>query len=279
MDPVAAYGAGGPFLYPLPAAIAALPLAGLQVAAAASAFVGISAALLAYGLTASGWLRLTAMLSPPFLFSVQTANWPPLLVASALLPALGWLAAAKPNLGVVSLAYRPSRIALGGIVLLTVVSLLVNPGWPAEWLAHVRRQPISHLPALFWPFGAVGLLGLLRWRTAEGRALAALTVVPTATLPYDWLLLWLCARTGLETVVFTVVGWLAWTALLATGPNNLVEPWTRGHLILSLGWILPAAILVLRRRNDGVVPKVVERASVWLPHWLRGRPTVADVTD
>ena len=276
MDPLAAYGVAGPFLYPLPAAFAALPFAGLEVSVAASVFVGVSATLFAYGLSAAGWWRLTAMVSPPFLFSVQTANWPPVLAASALLPALGWLAVVKPNLGVVSLVYAPSRLAFGGIGVIVVVSLLLRPGWPVEWLGHIGEQPIQHYPALFWPLGVVGLAGLFRWRTREGRALAALTVVPTATLPYDWLLLWLCARSGLETAALTAVAWGTWLTLLATGPHNLADAWTVGHLLLSLGWILPAAVIVLKRPNVGAVPSMIERALVRLPAWVRGRPASAE---
>jgi hypothetical protein len=272
MDPSAAYGAGGPFLYPLTAALAVLPLAALSVNTAATIFVGLGAALLAYALTARSWIRLLALASPPFLFSVQTANWPPLIAAAALLPPLRWLAAAKPNTGLVSFAYAPTRAATISILLFLGISLLVLPGWPLAWLDHLARQPVSHISAVMWPAGALGLLGLLRWRTPEGRALFALTIVPTASLPYDWVSILLCARSDRETIALTVALWAGWLAVVLTAPNRIDVAWTRGHLLLALGWILPATFVVLRHPNCGDLPVSLERASRWLPRGLRGTP-------
>jgi hypothetical protein len=189
------------------------------------------------------------LVAPPFYWSIKTANWPVLLVAAAVTPRAGWLGALKPNLGLVVLAYRPERATfIGGLVLL-VGSLLASPAWPAEWLTHVKAQPVDHLSAIFWPAGAIGLLGILRWRTPEGRSLLALSLTPTASLPYDWLMLWLVCRTGREFVALTVASWFTWLAVLATAPHDLTRAWTAGHFILAVGWLGTAAAIVLRRRN------------------------------
>jgi hypothetical protein len=242
-------------------------------------FVGAGVALFAYAFSARGWMRLLALVSPPFLFSIQTANWPPLIASAALLPGLGWLVATKPNLGLVALAHAPRRATILGAIAFAVLAVVIAPTWPMGWIEHLRRQPVSHLPALAWPAGFVGLLGLLRWRTPEGRALAAMTVVPTASLPYDWVMILLCARTSRDTVALTAALWAGWLLLLMTAPNRLDIAWTRGHLLLSLAWLIPAAAIVLRHPNRGDVPAAVERATRWLPRGIRGVPeTSADVS-
>src|SRR5262245_21351100 len=100
------------------------------------------------------------------------------MVAAALLPACGFLAAGKANLGLEALAYRPNKWAIGGFVAFVVLSLIVMPTWPYEMLHQVapaapaggpppRRAP--HTPPVLWLGGALGLLGALRWREPRGR--------------------------------------------------------------------------------------------------------------
>jgi len=263
-------GAAGAFLYPLPTAIVAMPFSGLAPHYAGAAFAGVSAAILSYALAADGWWRLLALMSPAFLLSFSVANWPPLLLASALLPGLGWLAAAKPNLGLVAFAYRPRWSTVIGVAVLVAVSLLLLPTWPAGWLSHVARQEISHPPTVAWPLGAIGLAGLLRWRTPEGRALAAFTLVPVSVFPYDHLMLWLVPRTFREALFLT---WTAWLTAPAVLGFNAEASHTTLLLIqggITLGTVVPAAFLVLRHPNVGPAPAWVERLVAGLPKWARG---------
>jgi hypothetical protein len=263
-------GAAGAFLYPVPAAVAAVPFAGLAPSLAAAAFVGLSSALLAYALTARGWWRLLTLASPAFLLSFSVANWPPLLAASALLPWLGWLAAAKPNLGLVAFAYQPrwaTVIGVGGVVL---ISLIWVPNWPAGWLSHVAQQEIAHPPTFAWPLGAIGLAGLLRWRTPEGRLLAAFTLVPVSVFPYDHLMLWLIPRSFREALFLTWTAWLTAPAVLGFNAEQ-----SRMTLLLiqggiTLGTVVPAAFLVLRHPNVGPAPARLERLVAGWPRWARG---------
>src|SRR5688572_13368067 len=96
------------YLYPLPNAVAAMPFAFLPEYAAGGVFFGVSSALLAYGATSQDWWRLGMFASAPFVVALWSVQWSPLLVASALLPWLGWLAPVKPNLGLAAFAYHPS---------------------------------------------------------------------------------------------------------------------------------------------------------------------------
>lgn len=263
-------GAAGAFLYPLPAALAAIPFAQLAPQYAGAAFVGVSGALLAYALAADGWWRLLALMSPAFLLSFSVANWPPVLAASALLPWLGWLAAAKPNLGLVAFAYQPRWSTVLGVLAILGVSFLWLPHWPAGWLSHIARQEISHPPTFAWPLGAIGLAGLLRWRTREGRLLAAFALVPVSVFPYDHLLLWLIPRSFREALLLT---WTAWLTAPAVLGFNAEQSTTTLLLIqggITLGTVVPAAFLVLRHPNVGAVPAWIERLVAGWPKWARG---------
>jgi hypothetical protein len=278
--PHASYTLGGPFLYPLPTAMLVLPLAQFSVRTAGAIFTSISVGLLAFALTSRAYWPLLMLLSAPFFLALWNVQWSMLLVAASLLPGIGWLGVAKPNLGLVVFAHRPRwSTALGAIVLL-VAGLAINVEWPHEWIEHLGQQPSPHPPALLWPFGFVGLVGLLRWRTPEGRVLAAMTLAPSSAWFYDQLFLMLVARSWKQSVVLGLVSWVAFVLVLATqAPINLIDPErARGvQRILVLGMYLPAAILVLRRPNAGAVPEWMERIIAKWPAVLRGRPTDAAV--
>lgn len=263
-------GAAGAFLYPLPAAVAAVPFAGLAPQWAGAAFIGASTALLAYGLSEKGWWRLLALMSPAFLLAFSVANWPPILVASALIPGLGWLAAVKPNLGLVLFAYRPRWSTVIGVVIVLAVSFVWLPQWPAGWLSHVSRQEISHPPVFLWPLGAIGFAGLLRWRTPEGRVLAAFALVPVSVFPYDHLLLWLIPRNMREALLLTWAAWLTTPAILGFNAEQSTATLLLIQAGISLGTVVPAAYLVLRHPNVGPVPAWIERVVAGWPKWVRG---------
>ena len=182
MTPSAAYGVGGPFLYPYWTALAVAPFRLLHdPRVAAAVFEGLSSAILSYIVTARGWLMLALFLSAPFYWSLQTANWPPLLLAAALGRGTAWLGAVKPNLGAVVLAYRPEKATFIGGAVLMAASLAISPGWPLEWLAHIRAQPVQHIPTVQWPDSTLKLHRALRWRTRMA-ARSAASICPAAAM-------------------------------------------------------------------------------------------------
>jgi hypothetical protein len=232
------YATHPPFLYPLPAAVLALPLTVFSEHVATKGATALCAGVLAYLLPAH---RLPALLSVPFVLGVYFAN--PFSMLALL--GFGWVAAAKPNIGGVALAVKPRWRDIGIAVAVTLVSFVLFPTWPAHWYASLHRQIAPHFPPVVWPLGAIGLLGLLRWRTEEGRALAAVTLLPSSAVPYDLLTLYLCARTWRDSWALTALGWIVWFVLLATAPHDLVRAWTAGHLIMALGVLVPVAVMVL----------------------------------
>jgi hypothetical protein len=270
MPRVPVYAAAGPFPYPLTSALIAAPFAYLAPPAAGGAFIGISFAVLAFALTRERYWPLVTFLSAPLVLTLTTVQWSPLLLAAVLLPGLGWLGAAKPNLGLVAFVLRPQRSAvIGGLALVAMAFWLV-PRWPLEWLQHLRLATLTYRPVVMWPLGAVGLVGLLRWRTFEGRALAAMTLVPLAPFHYDHLFLWLVPKTWRESLVLSVCSWVSVIVMLATTPHDLTRDPRLVQGILAVGMYLPAAVMVLRSPNAGRVPERVERLVRGWPGWLRG---------
>jgi hypothetical protein len=233
-----------PLLYPLPAAIVALPFAPLGPALAGTLFVGLGAALLAFGLTRDreGVAKLPLFASAPFCMAAVLAQWAPLMTAAALLPALQVLAPAKPNLGLVAWLWRPSwRGALAG-VLLVAVTLIIHPAWPAEWRAALATAPRYRGPALSLG-GAFLLIAIVKWRLREGRLFLAMAVVPQLTLFYDQLPLWLIPSTAWRSVALSALSWVAWAQWYpyraATSSVAAARPW--------IVWLIyvPALLLVL----------------------------------
>jgi hypothetical protein len=264
MPRVPTYAASGPFPYPLTSALIAIPFAGLTPAVAGGVFIGISFGLLAFALTRKAYWPLLTFLSAPLVLTLTTVQWSPLLLASLLLPGLGWLGAAKPNLGLVAFVLRPRWSTVVGGLLLVAVAFVLVPRWPMEWLAHLRLATLTYRPVVMWPLGAVGLLGLLRWRTEEGRVLLAMTLVPLAPFHYDHLFLWLVPRNWRQSLALSVCSWISVIAMLATTPHDLTRDPRLVQAFIAAGMYLPAAVMVLMSPNEeGGGRKEANSAGFW----------------
>jgi hypothetical protein len=231
-------------LYPLPSVLVVTPLVRLSPVMGAAVFAGAGVLALVYGLLRRrGWLGLTMLLSPSFFLGWFYLQWSPLIVAGALLPWLGGFGVCKPNLEPAPFAYRPSWKPLAGALLLLAVSFLIVPHWIPDWLADVRRQTTRHTIVLLWPLGFVGVAGALRWRTAEGRALLAMTVSPLNPQFYDHLGVWLACKDWRESLALSLTGWAGFLTFVATAPHDLTRNPSPAYLSLTLGVYLPAAVL------------------------------------
>ena len=251
------YGVGGPLLYPPPAVVLALPLTVLNVYAAAGVFFGVSAALFAFALSQVGWWRLWVLVGPGMVYSFLAVNFPPLVAASMLLPAVGWLAVLKPTLGIVSLAYRPRLVTIVAIGALAVASFIIFPTWLADALGEQAKHSLAlHRPPITFPLGFLGLVGLLRWRTSEGRLLAAFTLVPVSVFPYDSLLLFLIPRTPRHLAILLITSWITAPAALGANPEATPTELLVCTTILQLGVVVPCAVMVWSYRSAEFVPSM-----------------------
>jgi hypothetical protein len=235
-----------PLYYPLHAVLLTLPLAFLPREAAWSALAGVTGFIAAYGLHRLGRWALVAVLSPAWWGAALMGQVTPALAGAAMVPALGFILAAKPTVGLALWISRPSRAAAVGAAILTVVCFLVRPDWAASWFATLGDTPHIRAP-IMRPGGVLLLLALLRWRTPEGRLLAAWAVIPRTELIYDVLPLILVATSAAGAALLTACSLLALVglALLPPPPPDLAERITTNWSVMFGLVYLPALFLVL----------------------------------
>lgn len=263
-NPYPLVGPGGefdtkwPMLYPGPAFVVALPFAPFSEVNASLAFVCISSFLLAFGMTRQSWHLLPLFASEAFMSSARLAQWSIIFTAALFLPWLAFLTVAKPQAGAPVLAaagrdgLRTAGIA-GAVVLL--ISLVLLPQWPSDWLESARtaahmRPPILRLGGIFV------LLALTRWRRREAWLLVTLACVPQTWGWYNHLMLFTVPVTFRESAFLVIITALAYVF----GPYFVGNLDTASRFEASVGALqvatayLPATILVLRRPNEGVLP-------------------------
>ena len=226
-----------PFMYPLTAALVAVPFALLPMQLAGVLFVTLSVAAFVYFMSKGGMGRLWVLLSVPFCLSVVLAQWGPLLIAGTMNPFLGWALAAKPTIGLALFAYRPNWLVL------VALAFVVQPNWLAEWVGVARTLEGHPIPALN-PIGAIAVLSLLRWRRPEARLVGVMALMPQNLYFYDQLPLLLVARNGREALALTALSWVAWAGMKVQcgsqpfcGPE--AEPWILAALYLPAACELP----------------------------------------
>jgi hypothetical protein len=277
-DPYADVGPTGffhwtfPLLYPMPAMLVVAPLASLTDHLANVVFSSVGVGLLAFALTgdiSSLNARLIALAAPPLWLALRYAQWSPFFAAAVLLPSLGFLAAAKPTIGLAVLATRPNRRAIIIAIILVAASFVIAPHWLGAWIAGLHAAP--HIrPAILRPAGAPLLLAALRWRRPEGRLLFFMSIVPLSPFWYEALPLALIPRTWREGLALACTQWLGW-AWWAMRDESYWPHADSSALAVIVAMMLPCLAIVLRRPNAGDMPGWVERAvSAW-PEWLRGR--------
>jgi hypothetical protein len=234
--------------------LVALPFSLLPLAIARAAFIGLSTALLAWGLTARAWWPLWMLAGGQMLLAVEAEQWTPLFAAGIVLPAARWIWGAKPTTGAVLFAAYPDRRTVIGGLMLLAAAFLIFPGWMHDWLGAAGRAP--HRPGVLHLGGVLLLLALLRWRRPEARQLAAVALVPLSPHDYEAHTLLLLARSRREMLVLTLCGTLGFFAALTVprpgGPDHGPIPWA----IVFLSCYLPALVAVLRRPNPERVATV-----------------------
>ena len=254
--------------YPLPAVMLVWPLHWLPMNIAMAIFVAVPAALLAWELSSVALWPLLALASPGFVMAAVLGQWSPWLLLAMLSPAFGSFFASKPTLGIACFAYRPTIARAIGSAAVILLSLVLWPNWPSLWL-HNLGNVIEHPAPVAAPFGALLLVGLLRWRRREGRLLLAMAFVPQLLLFADQLPIALVARNAREAALLTVGGWVAALFWYVQEAHKFGAVGFAAPYVLA-GVYLPALWIVLRQPNEGEIPLWLElRISGW-PEWLRG---------
>jgi len=200
------------FYYPFPAVITAIPFTIINSPYLAGAiFFGLCSAIMAYGLLArDNWKLLPVFCSSAFFISASVAQWTPLIFGATLLPALAFLLACKPNLGIAGFFYSPSARKIFLILLALAISFFVFPSWFGDWISNLK-QSRSHIPPfLVLPLGPALLSSIFFWRKPAGRLLFLMAIVPVVPWFYDPLLLWLVPGTWMTSLVLSAISWFAY---------------------------------------------------------------------
>jgi hypothetical protein len=127
-----------PLYYPLPAVLITLPLGAVPFPWARALWAAAGAAVFVVAALRYRRGLLPALLSACFLNAVVQGQWSPLLTAAVALPALSWLWAAKPSVGLALFVAYPQRRAVMGGLLLVGLAFIVRPTWLLGWLEALR---------------------------------------------------------------------------------------------------------------------------------------------
>ncbi len=232
--------------YPLTAAVLALPFVRLQPEVAAGLFYGIGSGLLAFGLTRHGYVRLLIFLAYPYWACIITAQWSPIVAASAFFPLLLPVTMAKPQVGLPVFLTHTNRRGIIACAVLGILSLVLMPKWPLLWLGQMGHY--QHFTPLLVLPGPLLLLAILRYRDRDAVLLFLSAVAPQRWF-YDSFTLWLIPKTRrsiLATVAFSwVVGIWRWYHTPST--MQQIGFWS------VLGFYIPMLVVVLiRARRDSL---------------------------
>jgi hypothetical protein len=239
----------GPLYYPLPALVAFAPLGMVSAGVARIAFAGIGYAALAYAAAGRPGGLFVSLFSASAIIGGVGGQWSPLLTAGAAVPWLAALWVCKPGIGLALWCGYPHREAVIGGLALGVVSLIVMPTWPRDWLA-VLGSPV-HAPPLLRPGGFLMLAALLRWRRPEARMLAALCCLPHVTTLYETVPLFLVPSNRQQAYLLLILSYVAAVGQAWLVPDGLLLEQVVGRWpVLLVCLYIPAVVMVLLRPNE-----------------------------
>jgi hypothetical protein len=236
------------FSYPLPAVLLVVPFTAIPLGAARLIFDVLVGWAFVFALWRyRGTFAILAVLSGAYLFAMLNSQTTPLMVAASLIPALGFLLAVKPNTSAALWLARPSLMAVLGVSLFLLLSLLILPSWPRDWWTALLQDNTDLVPPVLRPFGLVLLLAALRWRSPEGRLLLAIAFIPQNTLPHELVSLALIPANLVEMGIYVAGSWIAVAVAADRMHLHSIAEWTGASWPATLCTVyLPMLYLVLR---------------------------------
>ncbi len=266
------------FPYPLPAVLLAVPFTAIPLSLARPVFDVLVGAAFVYALWRyRGTYALLAVASGAYLLAMWNGQTTPLMVAAALVPALGFLLAVRPNSAAALWIAWPSLRTLLAASLALGLSLVVWPSWPWDWWLALPLDHTSLMPPILRPFGFILLLAALRWRLPEGRLILAITFIPQSTLPYELIPLALIPASWPEMGIYVVGSWIAVAAAQGFHLSENMARWSAAGWPVTLCVVYaPMLYLVLRRQNSRTGPRIDKERR--RPHRLADDELEVDVT-
>jgi hypothetical protein len=253
--------------YPLTAALIAIPFAPFRDDIAGAIFIGLSSAIMALALTKDGqYWRLFTFLSVPYISSVMTVQWGPLMVAAAVYPHLFPISLAKPQIGLAIVGYKkPAPIGIALSIILVGLTFLIQPDWPLQWLASINEYR-GFVP-LMQPFGFILLFALFRWRDPSARLLLLMAILPKRA-GYDMLPLWLIPNNRRVMLVYT----------LLTSATTVIGIYFAPMIALSALYF-PLLIIVLSPLYKTAINKFIRSAGIGVQSETASHPAQPQPSD
>jgi hypothetical protein len=237
--------------YPLPAALFGLPFVSLRPELAAGIFLGITSGLLAFGLTRKSYAPLLTLLSYPYWAALITAQWSPLIMASALLPDLLPATIAKPNIGPPVALLHMNRRGLIATVFVLAVTLYLVPNWPLLWISQTGEY--AHFYPLLVGLGPLLLIALM-WRNHRDAQMLLLMAMVPQRFFYDQLPLWLIPKRRPEFVATVFLSWGAFGWKMFSGPVTAHQVGVCAVLCVYLPML---AVIVARSITERLFPACI----------------------
>jgi hypothetical protein len=240
--------------YPLPAAFVGLPFSVFSPAVGGALFFGVSAGLLAFGLTTRGeYQRLLILTAFPFWFALEWAQWTPLIMAAAFFPVIMPVVLMKPHIALPVALTHPTQLGVYCCVGVGVLSLIIYPTWPLVWLSQIGQ--FQRFSPIATAVGPLLLLALFRWREKDAQLFLLACLFPQR-LYYDAFVLWLIPKTRKEIFFTALVSWGAWIW-------NVRHPeMTSVGIVSSLFFFLPMLAVILLRPQKKVASLRQRRSTV-----------------
>jgi hypothetical protein len=244
------------FPYPLPAVLLAVPFTAIPLSLARPIFDVLVGGAFVYALWRyRGPYALLAVASGAYMLAMWNGQTTPLMVAAALVPALGFLLAVRPNTAAALWIAWPSLKTLLAASLVLALSLLVLPSWPWDWWLALPTDHTPLMPPILRPLGFVLLVAGLRWRLPEARLLLAITFIPQSALPYELVPLALMPANRLEMGIYVVGTWIAVAATEGLHLSESMAGWRGGAWPVSLVAVYLPMLYLLFRRPTGENPR------------------------
>ena len=217
-------------LYPMTAALFAIPFTPLSANVAGALFFGLSCTLLSFFIAREGWHRLLIFAALPFFSSLLVIQWQPLLMASVFVP---WLGAAvlKPQIGIVCAIASRKWSALWSAILIGLASLAVRPQWPIEFWKQAQTFP--HFSPILFSFGPVMLLVAYWWKDRDVQLLLLMAIAPQRFF-YDAFVLWLIPKSTKEILFVSTCSWFGFAIWYDSLPlANYHQVWMWSYCLIT----------------------------------------------
>jgi len=209
-----------------------------------SLFFGISSGLLAFGLTRENYTRLWIFLAYPYWAAMVTAQWSPLIAASAFFWWLLPVVLIKPPIALPVALTHLSRRGIIACVAWLGLSFAITPRWFGQW-THQLGGYHYFIPFLVFP-GILILLAFLRLGNDDARLLLLAAAFPQRWF-YDAFVLWLIPKSRREIVASIGASWLVglWRWFHPPLSFAQVGRWS------VVGFYLPMLAIILLRHRHG----------------------------